>query len=613
MWIAWIFAGVSLFCFLGNAPVQRTQEARVLETARQMRGSGWRGWLIPKINGSIRLQKPPLAYWAAAFAYDVTGRVSNAVGRAPTALFGWLMLGATFAIADQHFNRRTAFFSAGCLLSSYLFYRHCRLAETDAPAALFVTLAVWGWWRAVEGGRRSLLLFNIGAVATALAVMFKGGPGAFPPIFLFGLICLRRRWGAFAHLARSGAPFLLAALALPWFLYARQEASAYQFRGEVDTLFSGNDHYAAAWHYLHLVLRAALPWILLVPAALIMAVWPLVLAAGSRLGRRAPKPREYATPSSNGGNGKVSADRRTDGLIAMVSPLVEWADSGPAGVLVWALAIFIPLCLIGNKQFHYLLPLMPPLMILVGWLLDHATREAPRRVAPVLGALVDATLLLMPLLAVPMTLFAGRKLIGHIRPIDWALAGAIAAALAAVAIAYVRRGRLAAVVVYLFAGGLLMPITVGLWMPSTEPDNPTVLAAQIRQRFGSGPYVFFGDNYSLPLCFNLRCAIPVIHKVSELADKLDREPNIVVIAQTKNHHPPPIMPAGLELKMKKAEPGQVYEFYQRGRIRGGLKYRAGSLPQISEARHFATRVRPGNEQLSVTRASRPCALLRNSR
>ena len=538
--IAWIFAGLSLFCFLERPPVQRTQEARVLETARQMRGTGWQGWLLPKINGSLRLQKPPLAYWTAAISYDLTGRVNNFVGRAPTAIFGWLTLGITFATANWLFDRRTACLSAGCLLCSYLFFRHERLAETDAPAALFVTLAVFSWWKAVDRpGAGASLWFNVGAVATALAVLFKGGPGAFPPLFLVTLICLRRRWGAFVDFARSGAPLVLVALALPWFVYARESADARQFRGEVDDLFSGNDHYAAFYNYFHLLLRASLPWVLLMPAAVVAAAWPALRSAAARV------------------RGTWNESDR--------EALENWMASPNAGLIAWPLVIFVPLCLIGNKQFHYLLPMMPPLMILVGRFLDRSIPNEGRRVPPITGALVDATLLLLPLIAAPLIFVGVRRTTGIVTSLDYALVGGIGTALVFVAIAYLSRGRLAAVVVYLFACGMLLPVTVGIWIPSTEPDNPLRLAHQVRAQLGDGPFIFYGRNYSLPLCYHLRMAIPTARTPEELEAEVARSPGLIVIGQTKNRRGPPPMPPGFVEIWKVTESGQVLDFYRASR------------------------------------------------
>ena len=79
----WILAGAALLAGLGEPPVRRTQEARVLVTAREMVVSpdGLRAWLVPHLNAHIRLEKPPLAYWAAAGAFEMLeGRQLYSVG-----------------------------------------------------------------------------------------------------------------------------------------------------------------------------------------------------------------------------------------------------------------------------------------------------------------------------------------------------------------------------------------------------------------------------------------------------------------------------------------------------------------------------------------------------
>src|SRR5437868_2354186 len=137
----WVFGGLILVMALGLPPVTRTQEARVLETSRQMLGTGWRGWLLPTLNGEPRLKKPPLSYWMTASMYKLAG-VSEFTGRIPNAIIGWLTLGVTFLIARQYFGVGAAIVSAASLLGSYLFFRYTRLAETDGPATLFVTVAI---------------------------------------------------------------------------------------------------------------------------------------------------------------------------------------------------------------------------------------------------------------------------------------------------------------------------------------------------------------------------------------------------------------------------------------------------------------------------------------
>src|SRR5437763_15537859 len=98
----WLLSGAVLMLFLGRPEVSRTQEARVLETAREMLGQDWHSWIVPHLNGKLRLEKPPLPYWMAAGSFKLFG-VSEAVGRAPFALLAWLTLGLVYRIGREWF------------------------------------------------------------------------------------------------------------------------------------------------------------------------------------------------------------------------------------------------------------------------------------------------------------------------------------------------------------------------------------------------------------------------------------------------------------------------------------------------------------------------------
>src|SRR5215218_5929276 len=141
----WVLSGVALLLFLDRAPVQRTQEARVMETAREVLGRPARDWLIPRLNGEVRLRKPPLAYWLSAGGFEAFD-VKPWAARLPMALAGWLTIGITYAFAARAFDRFTGLLASAALLGSYMFYRYTRLAETDALAMLFVTLAIYAIW-----------------------------------------------------------------------------------------------------------------------------------------------------------------------------------------------------------------------------------------------------------------------------------------------------------------------------------------------------------------------------------------------------------------------------------------------------------------------------------
>src|SRR5207249_6509369 len=93
------------------------------------------------------------------------------------------------------------------------------------------------------------------------------------------------------------------------------------------------------------------------------------------------------------------------GLIAAIAQFRH--DRASRILLAWLASIFIPLLVIGNRQPHYLLPMMPPLMILVGRTIDGLLRRdarlAPRRaVAPIFYS----TLIVLALAAVAIALTA---------------------------------------------------------------------------------------------------------------------------------------------------------------------------------------------------------------
>src|SRR4051794_3123383 len=215
--LAWLASLVLLPAFIGAPAVQRTQEARVLVPSREMLQLGGSRWLIPQMNGRLRLEKPPLTYWLGAAAFAVGG-VSETAGRVPTALCGWLALAAVYLCTTQFFDRRAGLFAAASLLGGMMFYRHVRLAETDAWVMLFDTCAITAIWRGssdIDHQRRAWRWFLASGVFIGLAALAKGVPALYVLLFLVGLAIERRDarllWrGGERGAARAGSPLPLA-------------------------------------------------------------------------------------------------------------------------------------------------------------------------------------------------------------------------------------------------------------------------------------------------------------------------------------------------------------------------------------------------------------------
>jgi len=124
------------------------------------------------------------------------------------------------------------------------------------------------------------------------------------------------------------------------------------------------------------------------------------------------------------------------------------------------------------------------------------------------------------------------------------------------------RGRFAAVVVYLACCAVIFPAAIGMWMPDLEPDDSRLIARQIAADYGAGPYVFFGPNYSLPLCFNLQSAIPSIKKEPELEELARKNPDLVIIAQSKSKYPAPALPPEFVPETRVITQSQSFQLYR---------------------------------------------------
>ena len=290
------------------------------------------------------------------------GGVSEGAGRVPTAILGWLTLAVTYCAAKWLFNARAGFFAAAALLGSYYFARHFRLAETDAPATLFVTLAIYALWRATDrtnprgqplgfpiqnpqskiqnenapspqpfhlaisakngvpdGGVNAWL--HLGAFAMGMAVLSKGPPALFAVLFFVAHALIERKASVLLRFFTSGAIVTVLLIAAPWFLFVAHHEGWSTFITELRTVEAGTDHGASVIQYVPWFVVGTLPWTIVI-------------------------------------------------LIAMAQGVKERRDAKVRGLIVWFCAIALPLCVTGNKQSHYLLPLMPVSMILAAWMID---------------------------------------------------------------------------------------------------------------------------------------------------------------------------------------------------------------------------------------------------
>lgn len=548
----WVVAGAVMLTALGTPPVSRTQEARVLETAREMLETGRGQWLIPHVNGRPRMRKPPLAYWVTAASYGLFG-VGEAQGRLPAVLAGWLTVGLVAHTASRLFSERAGFFAGASLLGCALFFRHARLAETDVLAMLFVTAAVYAIWRGCDrwprrdncigpeptssaapagiatraaGGAGWL---HAAAASMALAALAKGPPAAYPMLFLIVWSVLAGRLRNLWRFVLCGAPLTFIVVAAPWFaLTASDPSSGQLIRDLGNSVEGGKGHWDWPHVYVHQLAAATAPW---------TGVLAVAVVAAARRAR---------------------GDRRLRGL------------------LVWVAVILVPLCFWGNKQRHYLMTVLPPLTILIGWLVDEALR-APREhpLARAARAVAAGTVAACAL-AVPSVILAGRLVRGNVAAQDLALAAAISIALAATLLVARRRGTVAASVTFATANVSVFLLVFAMWAPSLQPDNARTIADAIRARYSDGAPLAFVQREDLAIVFYFRRVIPVTRTDADLADLAARTPGLVAIQRLTPGHPDPT-----PLLVEQLRFAQEDTLYVVGPVvKSGLRRGGGALTDV---------------------------------
>jgi 4-amino-4-deoxy-L-arabinose transferase-like glycosyltransferase len=321
-------------------------ETSYAQVAREMLES--RHFVVPTIDGTPWLEKPPLVYWLLAGAFAIFGW-----GFPAAVLLNALLTAATALVIAAYVRRlstpRAALISAVAYLTMFLPLAAARSALTDPALTLCTTAAivlflVERWPAALGAGA----LLGMGVLAK--------GPVA-PLVVLPAMVAVALVRRSAASWARLGAAVVAAsAVALPWHL----ALASHGLWPEFSAVFLRHQVLSRAAE----VWGGRLPWWIYLPALWLAAFpWGTHLAHSLRneWKRLAVSRFRDAAPVAEG--------------VALIVPLIAFSLSV-------------------NKLPHYLLPLMPWLAVWLGRagddLLAHPGQARFARVTAWAGALVGA-------------------------------------------------------------------------------------------------------------------------------------------------------------------------------------------------------------------------------
>ena len=233
-------------------------------------------WLIPKVNGILRFDKPPLFYWLMGIIYSLPGNsnwdnLGSLSARLPSALsslFLMLMIADTLYCWPQNSSNKSisALIGAFSFSLSPLVIIWSRAAVSDSLLCATVGISLLSFWRTFASDKNSVC--TIPWILLGLAILTKG-PVALVIIFLTlaSFLGTQKNW---KNLIKKINPirgiFITSLLSIPWYVIALyREGSAFwnSFFGyhNLQRYTSVvNNHAEPWWFFLNVMILGSLPF-----------------------------------------------------------------------------------------------------------------------------------------------------------------------------------------------------------------------------------------------------------------------------------------------------------------------------------------------------------------
>ena len=281
-----VFTAALFLIRLGHRELYSSHEARAAQNAQRMLDTG--EWGLPVLlDGQADLQKPPGFYWlVAAVGWLNGGTITPWSARLPAAVAGLATVLMVFAFLRH--RPVAAAVAALALASAAHFTGISRTARIDVPLTCAVTASLLAFWRGCDVAKPRAARFGwhlFSAVCAAAAVMLKGpiGLALIGPVAIAALLVRERspsaRTWALPLSSLVLGPLVVAALAVPWFVWANRatdgEFVKVFFWHHNVARFAGTSPTLAShpwWYYAPRFAADFLPW---TPAFVLLTAWSM--------------------------------------------------------------------------------------------------------------------------------------------------------------------------------------------------------------------------------------------------------------------------------------------------------------------------------------------------
>lgn len=330
--------GILYFPYLGSLPFFDKGEPREALAVQDIVQRG--EWLVPLKRATDIPSKPPLFHWSAALVAKLTGSLTEATIRFPSALYATLGVLLIYWLGLKVFGAKTALLGAAILATTMVYQDQALSARVDMTLCFVVTLSLVLFFSIYRGYLKNPFWQYFFYAVVGIGTLAKGPLGLLLPGLVAGSFALvERRWDMIRKFSFHPGVVLTLVLATGWYVVAVARGGEGFFDRQIlqenlSRFVGGSGHSHPVYYYLPYLFSQSVPWSLFLPFLL----WD-IFKTGLRM------------------------------------------ESGRLFLALWFLVMFAFFSISSGKRPVYLLPIYPAAsLLLAAWFADFTKAESGRLV-----------------------------------------------------------------------------------------------------------------------------------------------------------------------------------------------------------------------------------------
>ena len=296
-------------------------------------------WLFPLKRATEIPSKPPLFHWSAALTSRITGKMSEATVRFPSAFYASLGVLFLYLFGRKLFSAQVALLGAAITASTWIYSNQALSARVDMTLSFFITTSLVLFYSLYCGWLSHSGWYYAFYTVIGIGTLAKGPLGfLLPGLVAATFLVVKKRWDFLIRLCLHPGAVLTIILAVGWYGIALARIGEAFVQRQIvqenlNGFFGGSGHTHPGYYYLPYLFSNGLLWSLFLPFFL----WDSFK-------------RDF------------------------------FVDNNRLFLALWCLVILLFFSIAREKRAVYLLPLYPALSLLLAtWFYEHGTASCRRR------------------------------------------------------------------------------------------------------------------------------------------------------------------------------------------------------------------------------------------